>query len=1039
MKFIVSLFSSTRLMAVLLILFGISIATATFIENDFGTDAARSVVYNAKWFEILLVLGVINIVGVILKIKMYSRSKLTLFVFHVSFIIIIIGAGTTRYFGREGMMHIREGETSDLWYSNNAYLGVVVRDSSQTFSKSYPARFSQLSGNRLHHRIKFNGHKMELTVTQYLEHAVQTIQYNRNGEPLIQLVTASPAGRKELVLSQGQVLKTDKRLFKFTEEDSIPRPGEMIRFFLRDGSLYFLAPFEVSRISMEDQSMKNFPAGTSHPFIPASLYYFDSIPIVLKQYMPAGSIDMQPASDNDNDIQSGLRIKITSDDASKQLIVFGKKEEPGIPFSIGINGLKIAVIYGSQLRKLPFSIRLNDFIIKRYPGSESPSWFESNVQLLDTKRSVDQDYRIYMNHILKHRGYRFYQSSYDSDEKGTVLSVNRDSAGTSITYLGYLLMALGMLLSLVNKKSRFATLAGRSITNSASIKSGLIIGMFFFSGIARTQTTPGDSTELPEIKKELAGDFGTLLVQDNGGRIEPVNTLASELLRKVSRKEQYNGQNPDQVLLGMWVYPDQWQHEKIIRVSYPELQKLLHLDSKYGAFTDFFANDANRGYLLHDLVENAYRKKPAYRSKFDNELIRVDERLNICYLLYTGALFKMFPDPNDSTLTWHSPITAGDVFTGKDSLFAKHILTYFAEEVSKSQESGNYDIPDEMVRVIKIFQENYGRELRLSETRVKAEIFYNKSNLFVHISHGYLLIGLLLLFIQFVHFFLPRFKIRWFTLPAVVIIIVFFILHTFTLALRWYIAGHAPWSNGFEALTFIAWATVLAGLIFSRRSSITISSTAVLAALILQTAHLSWMDPQITNLVPVLQSYWLVIHVAVITASYGFLGLGALLAVINLLLMFFHSQINYERFDIQIGSISGIIEMTLIAGLYLLTIGTFLGGVWANESWGRYWAWDPKETWALVTVIVYAVILHLRLVPGLKGRVLFNILALIGFGSVIMTYFGVNYYLSGLHSYAKGDPLPVPPIVFYSITVVIILSVLAAVNQVRLKRTKLDV
>jgi cytochrome c-type biogenesis protein CcsB len=198
------------------------------------------------------------------------------------------------------------------------------------------------------------------------------------------------------------------------------------------------------------------------------------------------------------------------------------------------------------------------------------------------------------------------------------------------------------------------------------------------------------------------------------------------------------------------------------------------------------------------------------------------------------------------------------------------------------------------------------------------------------------------------------------------------------------------------------------------------------------------MDPEITTLVPVLQSYWLIIHVAVITASYGFLGLGALLAAVNLIIMFLESKSRKKRIDLTIAELSNIIEMTLIAGLYLLAIGTFLGGVWANESWGRYWGWDPKETWALVTIIVYAFIAHMRIIPGLKSSFGFNLAALLGFGSVIMTYFGVNYYLSGLHSYAKGDPLPIPVFVYYLIASVAILALLAYINQYRLKRLKLD-
>jgi cytochrome c-type biogenesis protein CcsB len=636
-----------------------------------------------------------------------------------------------------------------------------------------------------------------------------------------------------------------------------------------------------------------------------------------------------------------------------------------------------------------------------------------------------------MNHILKHRGYRFYQSSYDLDEKGTVLSLNRDGPGTTITYLGYLLLGLGMLLSLVNKKSRFALLSRISIkaAKKASIISVLILASTFSHG-------QDGNNSLPEIPAEIATDFGEILVQDNGGRIKPVNTLASEVLRKLARKETYKGQTADQIILGMMVYPQQWQNVPMIRVGHSEIQKELGIESKYASFLDFFRTDTYTGYSLQTFVEEAYRKQPSYRSKFDNEIIRVDERLNIAYLVYTGALFKFFPALHDETNTWHSPLSAPSAFVGEDSVFTANILSYYSEEVQKAMVSDVWETNTEIVKAINLFQQTYGKAVVPSKAHAGAEITYNKLDIFNRITRGYLLVGLLLLLVQFIHIFIPKFSIRYFLIPAIVIIGLAFLLHTFGLSLRWYVSGHAPWSNGYEALIFIAWAAVSAGLIFSKKHTITISSSAVLAALILQTAHLSWMDPQITNLVPVLKSYWLVIHVAVITASYAFLGLGAIVALFNLLLMFFETEKNVSRLEDQINKLSYIIEMTLIAGLYLLTIGTFLGGIWANESWGRYWAWDPKETWALVTVIVYAIVLHLRLVPGLKGRLLFNILALAGFASVLMTYFGVNYYLSGLHSYAKGDPVPVPPVVYYSITVFVIISVLAGINQVRLAKVK---
>jgi cytochrome c-type biogenesis protein CcsB len=260
-------------------------------------------------------------------------------------------------------------------------------------------------------------------------------------------------------------------------------------------------------------------------------------------------------------------------------------------------------------------------------------------------------------------------------------------------------------------------------------------------------------------------------------------------------------------------------------------------------------------------------------------------------------------------------------------------------------------------------------------------------------------------------------------------------VHLVGLIARWYISGHAPWSNGYESLVYIAFATVVAGLIFYRKSAITLPVTSLLAWIILHVAHLNWMDPEITNLVPVLKSYWLLIHVAIITASYGFLALGALLSFINLMLMIVQTRRNQKTTGGMIAELSIVIELTLIIGLYMLTTGTFLGGVWANESWGRYWGWDPKETWALVSVLVYAFIAHMRMVPGLQGNFIFNFMGLLGFSTIIMTYFGVNYYLSGLHSYAKGDPLPVPEFVCYTVAIVGLVTILAWENQRRLKKS----
>jgi cytochrome c-type biogenesis protein CcsB len=273
----------------------------------------------------------------------------------------------------------------------------------------------------------------------------------------------------------------------------------------------------------------------------------------------------------------------------------------------------------------------------------------------------------------------------------------------------------------------------------------------------------------------------------------------------------------------------------------------------------------------------------------------------------------------------------------------------------------------------------------------------------------------------------PKLKIEKITKIVYVVNIAAFVIHTFGLALRWYIAEHAPWSDGYESMIYIAWAIALSGIFFSKQSIVSLSLTSILAGVTLFVAHLSWMDAQITTLVPVLKSYWLNIHVSVITASYGFLGLCSLLGFFTLILFIMKKKglndARNEEIQRNIIEATRINEMSMILGLSLLTIGNFLGGVWANESWGRYWGWDPKETWALVSILIYAAIVHFRFVPSLNNQFAFAVASTLAFASIIMTYFGVNFYLSGMHSYAAGDPVPIPMFVYY--TVAVVFSVIA--------------
>jgi cytochrome c-type biogenesis protein CcsB len=349
-------------------------------------------------------------------------------------------------------------------------------------------------------------------------------------------------------------------------------------------------------------------------------------------------------------------------------------------------------------------------------------------------------------------------------------------------------------------------------------------------------------------------------------------------------------------------------------------------------------------------------------------------------------------------------------------------------------QSKNWQAANALVDELYQHQQNTAAEILPSSAKIKYEILLNKMHVFSRVGRYYALVGLVTLLMFFVLVFNPKMSSKWPLKITVGLLGLCFLAHTVGLGLRWYVSGRAPWSNGYESMIYIAWTTMLAGLLFTRRSLGGLAATSILASTILMVAGLSWLDPEITPLVPVLKSYWLTIHVSLEAGSYGFLMLGAIIGVLNLILMIFANPSNQERIRGTIKEMSYISEMTLIGGLFMISIGTYLGGVWANESWGRYWGWDAKETWALVTILVYAFILHMRFIPGLRSLYAFNVATLVGLASVMMTYFGVNYYLSGLHSYAAGDPAPIPPFVFYTVASLILISVLAYWKNLRNQR-----
>jgi cytochrome c-type biogenesis protein CcsB len=392
----------------------------------------------------------------------------------------------------------------------------------------------------------------------------------------------------------------------------------------------------------------------------------------------------------------------------------------------------------------------------------------------------------------------------------------------------------------------------------------------------------------------------------------------------------------------------------------------------------------------------------------------------------SGKILRVFPIPNDKGNKWISFLELGDSpIKGQDSAYVRNIIPYYFHSLQEAQQTGGYKQADELLESITTYQKKFGSEVRPNDEKIKSEVLYNKYDIFKKLFSWYMYASSLMFLFVIVQIFYNNKTVNRLEKTTHWIIIGLFALHTLGLAVRWYISGHAPWSDAYESMIYVAWATMLFGLVFGRKSGLTVASTAFVTSMVLMIAHWNWMDPAIANLQPVLNSYWLMIHVSIIVGSYGPFAIGMILGVVALLLMVFTNSSNKQKMELNIKEITYINEMALTVGLVMLTIGNFLGGQWANESWGRYWGWDPKETWALISIMVYAFVIHARLVPGIRNLWIYNLLSICAFASIIMTYFGVNFYLSGLHSYASGDKVVTPSFVYYSIVIVAILGIIS--------------
>ncbi|MEO9892643.1 cytochrome c biogenesis protein CcsA [Aurantibacter sp.] len=1042
---------STRLTAVLFLVFATAMAFGTFIESKYSTSTARIWIYNTWWFEAIMGVFMINFIGNIKRYNLLRWKKWPVLLLHISWVLIIAGAFVTRYISYEGRMPIREGSTEKVFYSDKTYLTAYVSSATGEVQKTLQDDLivtPEGLKSSLPWTSDFNGTNFTISYVDFIKGAKKGLIPDESGKLFLKIVEAGDGNRHDHYLESGEVASIHGVLFSLNKHTD-----GAINITSSDSTYKIQSPFEGNFMRMADQHQGSVQKDSLQELQLRSLYTMAGMQFVIPEPVVKGvqGIIEIPEKDITPMDLDALVVEIAVGEQKVQQKLLGTAGTSNFTDKFTVGGLDFNLGYGSKIYELPFQIKLNDFIAEKYPGTEAGyASFMSKVTVEDD-RSFDYD--IFMNNILDHKGYRFFQSGFDPDEKGTILSVNHDQWGTGITYAGYFLLYLGLMGIMFFGKTRFKDL-GKSLEKMQSKKAkmaGILIFALALNVSAQEHTADdghdhtGASITAPTqqqidsvlkaniVPAEHAEKFGALIIQDEGGRMKPINTFSSELLRKLSHGDKFNDMNADQVFLSMMMNPPLWYNTDFIIIDkYPhENDSIRHIlgvaeGQKYVKALDFFDDKGN--YKLEPVLREATSTNNP--DAFEKDVKQAHTRVSLLDQALGGQIIKIFPLLNDENNKW---ISAVEFNTGQyqvnDSLygnFIKNSLPYYLMTLQQAKESGDYSQADKLLAAFHQNQKNHGAEVLPSEQKVKTEIIYNKLNIFKHLYRLYGLFSFLLFVILILQIFKDRSIWRMAVYALKGTIFILFMWHTAGLILRWYISGHAPWSNAYESIIYVAWATMGISLLFTRKSNLTMAAGAFVTCLLLMIASWNWVDPAIGNLVPVLDSYWLMIHVAVIVGSYGPLIVGGIIGMVSLLLMILTTKKNKKRMEINIKELTIVNELSLTVGLIMLTIGNFLGGQWANESWGRYWGWDPKETWALISIMIYAFIVHMRIVPGLRGKWIFNFMSLAAIGTIMMTYFGVNYYLVGLHSYGQsGGAAITPDYVKYMVLAVVTLGAIS--------------
>lgn len=625
-----------------------------------------------------------------------------------------------------------------------------------------------------------------------------------------------------------------------------------------------------------------------------------------------------------------------------------------------------------KTKELGFEVSLKNFNVVNYPGTDAPMDY---VTMLTTNT---QEIKVSMNNIGSFNGYRFIQSGYDSDMQGTTLGVYHDPWGIGITYTGYALLFISLIATMVSKKTRMRHLYRKALSLQGA-KAWAVTALLAVSSFA----TSANAQEMVKIDGDIADDFGKICVLYNS-RITPINTVATSFVTKLCGKPTWDGLSSNQVFAG-WIFDvPYWETVKMIEIKEKKAQELLGINGKWASFDDFW--DSYNNYKLDAPLKKAYKDGD---TKLQKQLRDADEKFNIIRMLYGGEMLKMFPYAGkQGHMQWFAPgQPLGNLkLDEKELVFIKKSMDYLAESII----TGDKARAEEIAKKIYSYQHVRGKAVVPTKFRIYTETFYNKTNAQRLPVMLYLTLSLVLAIVSTLS--LNNGKQKKTRLVSSVLTWVMLIHTTLLLALRWFVSGHLPMSNGYETMQFMAWATLIVTLVMQKRFLPVKQFGPLLSSFALLVAMITDGNPQITQLMPVLQSPLLSVHVMVIMFSYALFGLTALIGLQGLIA---HHRKQEEK-EQQLAALS---QFLLYPAVVLIAIGIFIGAIWANVSWGRYWSWDSKETWALITMLIYSAPLHAD-IKWLRKAQHMHIYMLLAFLSVLMTYFGVNYFLSGMHSYA---------------------------------------